>query len=215
VILGNAQTTSVAAEVGTLFHLHHKNFYEKVELPFNMTRKNVESYFRSCMPDDELTNYLLDNFAAFETDRWFRCVELERPDIFMPLATENEFFNDKKCTMGTIDRVDQLANGELAVGEIKSGNLGTWVRRELAFYVMSLEPPYFAETTFEIQPTYIFAYSPKENKSLFEKLHPNTIAALHRALDRARDTIDSENFECKTGFHCDWCRRVGVCTEYE
>jgi len=213
---------SIEMMQGRSFHLFAKTFFDKVDLSTLDTCKGqteTERYMLSLIKDEYGDNFpYCEQFALFEANRYtnIRANGKDPHKYYKPLVREFYFEDEKLHRAGAIDRIDLAMDDRLVVIDYKPriGQISD-LRSELVFYLEAVNslkmcPPYVA--------VYIGCYAYKQNRLLFERVSPQTKAALSKSIMKMQsdhDFVRRFSDDCVTCWFNEFCVDTREWKEWE
>ena len=198
-LLENVPTeVTVCMQIGDLFHRFARYFFEVADPKM----KDLKSLVPQTYPP--IVQELCLRFVEWETQRLARMRKEGTSHLWKPIAMEVYLENREEGIAGTIDRIDELPSGNVAIVEYKTGRpVVSAVRRELGLYALLAKPYYPVELVAMFNPNKQYAYVQKVDDRLLRKARLLVLAV--------RRAIESGNFPRNEDHWCITCPYLSVC----
>ena len=184
---------------GTTVHTYCEEFFDELEKAKN-DNKATTVY---------LAESIIEPYPPYTTN-FINIMDEITDGKFDLIPKHKEVVGKFGSSIGTLDQVWEMSNGELAVIDIKTGKYPyslADIRLELAFYAELIDAKYIGAMYLGESEKY-----PK-GKFFFEPLTSRLITRLHKALDTVWKIRNDGSFVRKFGFQCIWCDYQDVCIE--
>ena len=189
---------------GTTVHTFCEDFFDRLE-----KYRDCELEFLNEGLLIYTAKHLIELYPPY-TDNFINIMDEITNGKFDLIPKHKEVVGKFGSSIGTLDQIWEMSNGELAVIDIKTGKYPyslADIRLELAFYAELIDAKYIGAMYLGESEKY-----PK-GKFFFEPLTSRLITRLHKALDTVWKIRNDGSFVRKFGFQCIWCDYQDVCIE--
>jgi len=202
---------SVEARLGKSFHQFAYDFFDlvdEVKLETLKTLEDVETYFRSLVPEHLPTavRRWCYNFCSFEARHYISVRKIDSK-YFFPIA--RELMLEVEDFKGIIDRIDLLTSNKAIVIEYKTSpywNLRS-LRRELTFYAALIN----SAKVLDIPVVRIGCYSAYFNRWWYGAITKQTVRAILRRIQKMKEQIAEGKFPRRLTAICRRCEFSQEC----